>query len=72
VRGATPSTVSHPLDILNLLTKGTTMTPMELIIIQINNLVEAKEKGRITQSEWDMQLISVVSEYKVAVLDQVK
>ena len=48
------------------------MTPMELIIIQINNLVEAKEKGRITQSEWDMQLISVVSEYNVAVLNQAK
>jgi len=48
------------------------MTPMELIIIQINNLVEAKEKGRLTQSEWDMQLVSVVAEYKVAVLNQAK
>jgi len=48
------------------------MTPMELVIVQINNLVEAKEKGRMTQSEWDMQLVSVVAEYKVAVLNQAK
>jgi hypothetical protein len=57
---------------MKLLTKGTTMTPMELVIVQINNLVEAKEKGRMTQSEWDMQLVSVVAEYKVAVLNQAK
>ena len=48
------------------------MTPMELIIIQINNLVKAKEKGRLTQSEWDMQIVSVIAEYKVAVPNQAK